>query len=202
MASETSSDDMRRRKGGGAVPRGASSAPSGDAKGTVTAHGYPRGRVTAGAIWRFGRPHTIIGTTISIISVTACALDTTEQMTLAPVVAALGLAIATSLLMNVYIVGLNQMTDVAIDRINKPRLPVASGELTIAQGWRIVYASAVLSVGGGYLLGEYCAHPTGLQRSCCTSHEIWSGRQVQPHYCGRCLRPCSWAPSTPLSPSA
>ena len=151
-------DDVRRRKAGGDSGGAAGGVPEAGTRSNVTAHGYPRGRITAGAIWRFGRPHTIIGTTISIISVTACALDTTEQMTLAPVATALGLAIVTSLLMNVYIVGLNQMTDVAIDRINKPKLPVASGELTIAQGWRLVCASAVLSVGAGYLLGE-CSLP-------------------------------------------
>ena len=31
---------------------------------------------------------------------------------------------------NVYIVGLNQVEDIAIDRINKPHLPIASGEFT------------------------------------------------------------------------
>jgi len=40
-----------------------------------------------------------------------------------------------ALLVNVYIVGLNQMYDVELDKINKPNLPLASGDLTMKQGW-------------------------------------------------------------------
>ncbi len=42
-------------------------------------------------------------------------------------------ALLPALLMNIAIVGLNQLTDVEIDRVNKPYLPLASGELTIPQ---------------------------------------------------------------------
>lgn len=49
--------------------------------------------------------------------------------------AAVGLiqALVPALLMNIAIVGLNQLTDVEIDRVNKPYLPLASGELTMQQ---------------------------------------------------------------------
>ncbi len=47
---------------------------------------------------------------------------------------------------NVAIVGLNQLEDVEIDRVNKPYLPVASGELSVAAGRRIVVAAAVVPV--------------------------------------------------------
>ncbi len=49
-----------------------------------------------------------------------------------------GVAWVSCLLANVYIVGLNQITDVAIDRINKPYLPLASGALTRSQAQGIV----------------------------------------------------------------
>ena len=42
-------------------------------------------------------------------------------------------ALVPALLMNVSIVGLNQLYDVEIDKINKPYLPLASGEMTQAQ---------------------------------------------------------------------
>lgn len=46
-----------------------------------------------------------------------------------------------SLLMNLYITGLNQVTDVDIDKINKPYLPIASGALSKANGFRVIMAS-------------------------------------------------------------
>ena len=47
-------------------------------------------------------------------------------------------ALAPSLAANVYIVGLNQLTDIDIDRINKPSLPLACGDFSVAQGGWIV----------------------------------------------------------------
>ena len=43
-----------------------------------------------------------------------------------------------ALLMNICIVGLNQIFDVPIDRINKPYLPLASGEFTMRMGQSVV----------------------------------------------------------------
>jgi homogentisate phytyltransferase / homogentisate geranylgeranyltransferase len=47
---------------------------------------------------------------------------------------------------NVFIVGVNQITDVEIDRVNKPFLPIASGELSMGAARWIVAASAVVPV--------------------------------------------------------
>ena len=47
---------------------------------------------------------------------------------------------------NVYIVGLNQVEDIAIDRINKPHLPIASGEFTKVHGQRIVMAMGIAAI--------------------------------------------------------
>lgn len=47
-------------------------------------------------------------------------------------------ALVPALLMNICIVGLNQLYDVEIDRVNKPYLPLASGELSVQQGRWIV----------------------------------------------------------------
>ena len=51
-------------------------------------------------------------------------------------------ALVPALLMNICIVGLNQIFDVPIDRINKPYLPLASGEFTMRMGQSIVCLSA------------------------------------------------------------
>ena len=50
-------------------------------------------------------------------------------------------ALVPSLFMNLYITGLNQVTDVEIDKVNKPYLPIASGELSKKDGIVIVVAS-------------------------------------------------------------
>jgi homogentisate phytyltransferase/homogentisate geranylgeranyltransferase len=57
--------------------------------------------------------------------------------------------------MNIYIVGLNQLSDVEIDKINKPYLPLASGEYSIATGAIIVVSSAILSFWLGWIVGSW-----------------------------------------------
>lgn len=110
--------------------------------------------ITPGALWRFGRPHTLIGTSLSIVSVSACGVDEPAQLVYGPAAAAVAVALVASLLQNVYIVGLNQMTDVEIDRINKPFLPVASGELSVREGWGLVVGCGVVSVALGVWWGS------------------------------------------------
>lgn len=51
-------------------------------------------------------------------------------------------AMIPALLMNICIVGLNQMFDVPIDRINKPYLPLASGEFSMRTGTLLVHTSS------------------------------------------------------------
>jgi homogentisate phytyltransferase/homogentisate geranylgeranyltransferase len=47
---------------------------------------------------------------------------------------------------NIFITGINQLTDVEIDRINKPLLPIAAGDLSVRAGWWIVGVCAVLPI--------------------------------------------------------
>jgi homogentisate phytyltransferase/homogentisate geranylgeranyltransferase len=48
---------------------------------------------------------------------------------------------------NVFITGINQLQDVEIDRINKPHLPIAAGDLSPRAGERIVAVSAIVPLG-------------------------------------------------------
>jgi homogentisate phytyltransferase/homogentisate geranylgeranyltransferase len=50
------------------------------------------------------------------------------------------------LAVNVYIVGLNQLADIEIDRINKPYLPLASAAFSVNQGRWIVVVSGLAAV--------------------------------------------------------
>eukprot|EP00877_Chromochloris_zofingiensis_P008438 jgi/Chrzof1/3848/Cz13g11020.t1 len=63
-------------------------------------------------------------------------------------------ALVPALLMNISIVGLNQVFDVEIDKVNKPYLPLASGELSLQTGIAIVVATAVMSLVLGYMSGS------------------------------------------------
>lgn len=96
------------------------------------------------ALWAFSRPHTIVGTTLSVGALGVMALVLSEAAprsgpaAFLALIGALIAALIPSLCANVYIVGLNQLTDIAIDRINKPRLPLASGAFSVAMGRWIV----------------------------------------------------------------
>jgi homogentisate phytyltransferase / homogentisate geranylgeranyltransferase len=97
--------------------------------------------------WKFSRPHTIIGTSLSVFALYAIALATTDSsISLANIAQLLGTWIAC-LCGNVYIVGLNQLYDIEIDRINKPDLPLASGKFSVSQGKWIVGVTGLLAIG-------------------------------------------------------
>lgn len=57
--------------------------------------------------------------------------------------------------MNLYITGLNQITDVEIDKINKPNLPIAAGDLSLQNANIIVLLSLIVSLA----MGSPLAHP-------------------------------------------
>jgi homogentisate phytyltransferase / homogentisate geranylgeranyltransferase len=106
----------------------------------VVGRSRPRWAVGAlGVLWRFSRPHTLIGTTLSIVALYAIAAS--EQR------ASGALDLLWTLLagacVNVFIVGINQVQDVEIDRLNKPWLPIAAGELSLGAARRVVLVAGV-----------------------------------------------------------
>jgi homogentisate phytyltransferase/homogentisate geranylgeranyltransferase len=108
-------------------------------------------------LWKFSRPHTIVGTSLSVLALFVLAIaEAQTPISTLNVGQVLGTLIAC-LLGNIYIVGLNQLEDIDIDRINKPSLPLASGRLTVKQGRWIVglagVGSLALSWSMGWVLG-------------------------------------------------
>jgi len=99
-----------------------------------------------GALWRFSRPHTIIGTTVSIVALYLIAVDTLPGLGLGDGSWDLFWTLVAGLAVNVYIVGVNQLEDVEIDRVNKPFLPLAAGDMTAEQARAVVGATAGLAV--------------------------------------------------------
>lgn len=106
------------------------------------------------AFWKFSRPHTIIGTSLSVIALCAIALTSLiatppslpTSITWESVLVTWLLAWIACLCGNVYIVGLNQVEDIAIDRINKPHLPIASGEFTKRHAQQLVWLTGAIAI--------------------------------------------------------
>jgi homogentisate phytyltransferase/homogentisate geranylgeranyltransferase len=112
------------------------------------------------AFVRFTRPHTFIATTLQVTGLFLIAggmqpggVNPWPVWTL---------ALISSLAINLYIVGLNQLTDVGIDRINKPYLPLASGEISMRSGRWIVGLSGLLAIGLAVLQSQYLSVTIGV----------------------------------------
>ena len=119
------------------------------------------------AFWKFSRPHTIIGTSCSVLGmyvIAAANQSSFPSSFLFPLIACL--------CGNVYIVGLNQLEDVAIDRINKPHLPLASGEFSRSQGVAIVAITGILAILLAALQGQYLLGMVGLSLAIGTAYSL------------------------------
>jgi homogentisate phytyltransferase/homogentisate geranylgeranyltransferase len=94
----------------------------------------------------------VIGTTLSVVALAVLAvLDAGAPVGWLEVVAVLVGSLAT----NIYIVGLNQLADIEIDRVNKPWLPVASGAMSVGMARAIVAGCALGAVAIGLATGPF-----------------------------------------------
>ena len=93
-------------------------------------------------LWRFSRPHTLIGT---FVSATGLYLIAVHELS-GSGIDQLFWVIVAGTGVNVAIVGVNQITDIEIDRINKPHLPIAAGDLSVEAAWWIVAVAAVVPI--------------------------------------------------------
>ena len=118
--------------------------PAGVAAGRIPRGG--RVRSAPGVLWRFSRPHTVIGTALSILGLYAISLHRSPGAGVRETVGDLVLTLVAAYGVNLFIVGLNQIEDVDIDRVNKPFLPLAAGELGMRTAWVIVVAAGAIPV--------------------------------------------------------
>ncbi|PNS92188.2 hypothetical protein POPTR_018G022000v4 [Populus trichocarpa] len=102
------------------------------------------------SFYQFSRPHTVIGTLIGITSVSLLPVETISELSPTFFMGLLK-ALVPSVLMNIYVVGLNQLFDVEIDKVNKPYLPLASGDFSMGTGVAIVSASLLASFAMGIM---------------------------------------------------
>jgi homogentisate phytyltransferase/homogentisate geranylgeranyltransferase len=127
------------------------------------------------ALWKFWRPHTVIGTSLSVVGITAIVLaDLGLENALAsgPLLGVIGIALVACLLGNLYIVGLNQLEDIAIDRINKPHLPLASGEFSVTDGRWIVGLAGLGAIGLAVIGGPWLLAVVGLSLVIGTAYSL------------------------------
>ena len=129
------------------------------------------------AFWKFSRPHTIIGTTLSVLGLYLIAYADVG----AKAVSSTGSSIQLSQLVgswiaclcgNVYIVGLNQLEDVEIDRINKPHLPLVSGEFSVAAAQLIIAITGSLALLSAWLLGPFLLGMVGISLAIGTAYSL------------------------------
>ena len=114
------------------------------------------------AFVRFSRPHTIVATSVQVLAMFILAATPSVDLTSFTAAGSLLLALVASLSLNIYIVGLNQITDVDIDRLNKPYLPLAAGDFSPRQGWILVLISGLLSLLLAFLQPPFLALTVGL----------------------------------------
>ena len=122
------------------------------------------------AFWEFSRPHTIVGTSLSVLALYAIAQS--ERLFVNPVVLPLIFAWLACICGNIYIVGLNQLEDVEIDKINKPYLPVASGEFSRKTGELIVAVTGIIAVLTALLQGPFLLATVGVSLAIGTAYSL------------------------------
>ena len=131
----------------------------------------------ARTLFRFTRPHTFVGTAVAVPALHAYAAASAAALLSRACARSVASALAPALLMNVFITGLNQLCDVDIDRVNKPHLPVASGELSVHHARLVVGACLVAALA----LGRRSSAP--VQRVLAGSAALVAGRMGQPRAC-------------------
>ncbi|GMH08231.1 hypothetical protein Nepgr_010071 [Nepenthes gracilis] len=114
------------------------------------------------ACWRFLRPHTIRGTALGSIALVARALIENSNLIKWSLLFKAFSGLFALICGNGYIVGINQIYDIGIDKVNKPYLPVAAGDLSVGSAWLLVLVFAVAGLSivasnfGPFITSLYC----------------------------------------------
>ncbi len=143
------------------------------------------------SLWKFSRPHTIIGTSLSVLALYLISVATGNSSH--SLFSGLNLKLMMAawiacLCGNVYIVGLNQLTDVEIDRINKPHLPLASGEFSLPQGRWIIGITGFLAIAVSALSGWWLFATVVVSLSIGTAYSVPPMRLKQfPFFAAFCI---------------
>ena len=95
-------------------------------------------------LWKFSRPHTLVGSFLSVLSLLFLAAEgRAVSVGLFPDVF---LTLMAALSCNIFITGLNQVCDLPLDRINKPYLPLPAGLLKLKNARATVVVCLALAL--------------------------------------------------------
>ncbi|GJQ15703.1 hypothetical protein GpartN1_g7494.t1 [Galdieria partita] len=100
-------------------------------------------KLRLGAISKFSRPHTVRGTLLAAIS--GCLRATLEGgfFVSKSLLFRAMLGVVALILGNIFIVGINQIYDIEVDKVNKPFLPLAAREMETPLAWFVVVISGI-----------------------------------------------------------
>nr|QXN66316.1 flavonoid prenyltransferase [Epimedium koreanum] len=101
--------------------------------------------------FRFIRPYAIVCTMFGIMSVSLLPVETLADLT-PKFFLGLGKAMIAVVSMNLFSVSVNQFYDVELDKVNKPYLPLASGELSMEAGAAFVILASSMGISFGLML--------------------------------------------------
>jgi len=136
-------------------------------------------------LYKFARPHTIRGTILGSIAGTVRALLDTPSALVgvnwSSLLPRAGIGVVALLLGNTFITGINQIYDIEIDRLNKPFLPIASGEMNNKMAWLTVGTAGLV---GPWIVCVFVVPSVALSHGpivtisfpfCCSSSTWWDG---------------------------
>ncbi len=140
------------------------------------------------AFWKFSRPHTIMGTSLSVLGLYLITLGVTSTSFSSSHLSQILATWIACISGNIYIVGLNQLEDIDIDKINKPDLPLASGEFTKAQGQLIVIIAGIVALALAWLTGPFLLGMVGISLAIGTAYSLPPIRLKQfPFWAALCI---------------
>ncbi|KAI3775277.1 hypothetical protein L1987_49848 [Smallanthus sonchifolius] len=96
-------------------------------------------------LFRFSRPYAAMATVLSVLSTSLLAVERLSDLSSLFFIKVFQ-AIIGGIFMQIYVCGFNQICDIEIDKINKPYLPLASGELTMKTAIIVTTLSAIMSL--------------------------------------------------------
>nr|XP_017221550.1 PREDICTED: probable homogentisate phytyltransferase 1, chloroplastic [Daucus carota subsp. sativus] len=102
---------------------------------------------------RFCRLHSVTGTVTGVVSVSLLPLTSFGDLSPEFFVGMLK-AVLPFVFLNIYVGTLNQLTDLDIDKKNKPHYVLASGEYSMGQGKAITAAIGIMGLGTGIIFGS------------------------------------------------
>ncbi|PWA44193.1 UbiA prenyltransferase family [Artemisia annua] len=94
---------------------------------------------------KFSRPYAVMATVLSVFSTSFLAVERLSDLSSLFFIKILQ-AIFAGIFMQMYVCGFNEICDIEIDKINKPYLPLASGELSMNTAIIVTSLSAIMSL--------------------------------------------------------